>query len=373
VIYRLHDFSDLIRLFQVAESYRIPSDKRERDKNMAHNINTYIGRESAWHQLGTVTGRYMTAAEIMAQPGMSFVVEKRQLQWNGEPVAAWGTFRTDTDAFLGTVGESYEVMQHADGVAVLDALMGGADGAYFETAGVLGAGQTVWGLCNMATQIEVVPGDVSNSYLLFATSHDGTRSFQFRVTFTRVVCENTLTVALNARTASALRIRHTASASAKLADVTAALVGIRNESQTMEAKLRFLATRKVTRESLETIIDRLFPRTKDADGKAKDSTRRNNIIASVLARMDSNDNNAFPQIRGTAYNLLNGITEYADHFRTGGPESAMFGSSDALKVQALEQITLAANGMPVKAETIYHVPATPTIATPNLDWLLAES
>lgn len=50
---------------------------------MSANINTYIGRKPAWHELGTVTGKHMTWQEVAAEPGMSFDVVKRQLEWNG--------------------------------------------------------------------------------------------------------------------------------------------------------------------------------------------------------------------------------------------------------------------------------------------------
>ena len=91
---------------------------------MAHNINTYIGRQAAWHALGTVTGHYMTWKDILEHGGLDFDVFKSQLHdGRGLPVAAWGTFRwnqTDKLArdaskaqFLGVVGEDYKVINHA--------------------------------------------------------------------------------------------------------------------------------------------------------------------------------------------------------------------------------------------------------------------
>lgn len=70
---------------------------------MSANINTYIGRQAAWHTLGTVTGKYQTWEEIQNHGGLNFVPVKEQLEHNGQFIKAWGTFRPDTGAFLGTV------------------------------------------------------------------------------------------------------------------------------------------------------------------------------------------------------------------------------------------------------------------------------
>src|SRR5580692_7675953 len=123
---------------------------------MSHNINTYIGRTSAWHQLGTVTGHYMTWQEILQHGGLDFDVFKSQLHDGlGRKVPAWGTFRwnqsdklagiKDAATFLGVVGEDYKVINHASGFELVDALMATNDGAHYETAGVLGNGEVVWG------------------------------------------------------------------------------------------------------------------------------------------------------------------------------------------------------------------------------------
>lgn len=84
---------------------------------MAHNINTYIGRQSAWHTLGTVTGKYMTWREILAHGGLDFEVIKNQLEFGGIQIDAWGTFRSDNGVFLGTVGKDYTPINHATGSA----------------------------------------------------------------------------------------------------------------------------------------------------------------------------------------------------------------------------------------------------------------
>jgi hypothetical protein len=104
-------------------------------------------------------------------------------------------------------------------------------------------------------------------------------------------------------------------------------------------------------------MDKLFPVKAKEDGEeAESSTRRDNVLAEILSLYESNDNNAFPEQRGTAYNLLNSITEYTDHVRQSRmdarAESALFGSGKALKDRAFQLIYDEAPNMPAKAEPV---------------------
>ena len=319
---------------------------------MSHNINTYVGRQAAWHALGTVTGKYQTTDELLNDPGFQFVVFKSQLRDGlGRPVDAYGTFRwnladkvngrKDAAKFLGAVGKDYAVMQHDEGFKSIDAVMRTADGAHYETAGVLGNGERVWALADLGFAAKV-GDDIQKGYLLFSTGHDGTMAHSYRLCFTRVVCANTLGAALSERTKAELTIRHTKNAVSRLADARKALDAMGDDVKRVEDRLNFLAGRKMNREALGSIMDRLFPKRLGENGESKDTTRRSNILVDIMKCYELNDGNAFPDQRGTAYNLLNAITEYTDHHRSskedGRAESAMFGSGDALKTKAMEVI-----------------------------------
>lgn len=329
---------------------------------MAHNLGyyaggrTYMGRRAAWHELGQVTGQHFSWQEICQSGMLAFEVDKRQLEYAGIPVEAWGIFRTDNQTFIGAVGKDYTPIQHHLGFSGIDALIGSIDGAHYETAGALGNGETVWGLADLAMSNEVVPGDRHETYLLFSTSHDGSRSYNYRITQTRVVCQNTLSAALNRKTEAALTVRHTRNAESRIRDMEGVIADLRSTGATVTETMRQLAQRRTTRESVAAVFDRLYP----VKSGEESSTRRNNIIGDILRRFESNDRNQFPEIRGTAYNLLNAITEYTDHDRSaqGGKraESAMFGSGDALKSKAYEYIVEAAASMPEKAPSKVFVP-----------------
>lgn len=331
---------------------------------MAHNINTYIGRVAAWHKLGTVTGKHQTTDELLADDGFQFSVFKSQLQDGlGRKVQAWGTFRwnhadkalglKDRAEFLGTVGEDYTVMQHAEGFKTIDALMRTATGAHYETAGVLGSGEKVWALADLSLLDTRIGDDLIKNYLLFTTGHDGSAAHDYRLVSERVVCENTWNIAMSERTRSKLSIRHTKNAMNRLVDARAALATMGDDVKRMEDRLNFLAGRKMNREAFSGIMDRLFPvkakEQPDGSETKVSSARRDNILADVLKIYELNDGNAYPEQRGTAYNLLNAITNYVDHERSskddGRAESALFGSGDVLKSKAIEIICESARGL----------------------------
>lgn len=355
-------------------------DLAERMKIIAARINegrdSYAGRQDAWHRLGHVTGDFRSWKELLDAAKCNFGVLKLQLSLGQEPVNAFGTFRVDrvipqgitptkkitlpdgTDAyvtFLGAVGADYNVIQHTEGFEILDHLVGQIDGAHYETMGTLDFGRIVWGQIDPKVSIKV-GDDQSDVYLTFHTSHDGSRAFDIYETIMRVVCRNTFRAGSLKRLAATLRVRHTKNAQNRIESLKTQIDEIRNVALTMQDRLLFLSKKKVTRESLDTIMDRLFPPKRTDDGKIVPSTRRDNILAEILALYEDNDGNTFPEQRGSAYNLLNSITNYTDHSRStkgdGRSESAVFGSGDKLKSNALDLILEEAEKMPAMPERI---------------------
>lgn len=345
---------------------------------MAHNINTYIGRQSAWHKLGLVTGKYMTWQELASNDGLNYSVVKNQLEFQGQSIEAWGTFRSDNGVFLGTVGEGYEPIQHATGFQMIDALVASTDGAHYETAGVLGKGEKVWGMADLALAARV-GDDVQNGYLLFSTGHDGSMSYSYRLAITRVVCNNTLTAALSEKTKASFSIRHTKSAHGRIIDAHKVLDNMGADVKRVEDKLNFLAQRKMNREGLVSVMDRLFPKSKtetpDSDVLVS-STRRDNILADILKIYELNDGNAFPEQRGTAYNLLNAVTNYSDHERgtdKNRAESSLFGSGDNLKSKAFELLVETAGTLPQTSTPMRFFNAPTSTGSSFLDDVVAAS
>jgi phage/plasmid-like protein (TIGR03299 family) len=190
--------------------------------------------------------------------------------------------------------------------------------------------------------------DKHESYLVFTTAHDGSMAHTAKLTTVRVVCQNTLNSALSSEGAM-FRVKHTTTADIRLERAKSLMTGITVDAKALETKLAQLASRKMTRETMVSVLNRLFPAPKEENAN---TTRRENVLTDVLNLYASNDNGAYPEIAGSAYNLLNAVTEYTDHFRSARitdsrqgwsqqqarAENAVSGTGDRLKSNALAVI-----------------------------------
>ncbi len=167
-----------------------------------------------------------------------------------------------------------------------------------------------------------------------------------KLTTVRVVCQNTLNMALSHSGLGSLKVRHSASGSDKLQRAKSLLSGVKQNVDTLKEKLNLLANRKIDRTITRQIMDKMFGQD------WKESPRKLNQVERIAHLFDYNDNNQFPTIRGSAYNLLQAVTNYTDHERsvreTEGKqgmstqairaEGALFGTGDRFKTQALDVI-----------------------------------
>ena len=217
---------------------------------MAHELETQNGvasfasfREPAWHNLGTVFNEEVNTQKMLELANLndwnvrleelvipSTLTSDKSYQY---VVRTNPTNKTQTDV-LGVVGERYVPLQNEDLFAFGDNILDG--GGRWETAGSIRGGRVVFGSLALDREIVLDPSGVADkikSYLLINTSHDGSIAIQASVTPVRVVCANTLNLALN-RTKKkdgvkqSFKIRHTQTASGKVTAARTAL-GIANE------------------------------------------------------------------------------------------------------------------------------------------------
>jgi phage/plasmid-like protein (TIGR03299 family) len=334
-------------------------------------------REDAWHKLGQRCESAVNWEQAMSLAKLDWGVVKtqnyaRDPQGHVVPVSSYSIFRDVDGAELASnVGEGFTVKQNRECFQFVDELLQANGGAHYDSAGALGNGATVWCAVRVPRADIVVNGeDKSESYLVFTTAHDGSMAHTAALSSVRVVCRNTLRQALSTNT-GILRIKHTKNANARFEDAKRTMDGVVMDAERLQEKLQILATRRITRESITTVMDRLFPKPTEKD---QNTTRRDNVLADVLRLYESNDNNAFPSIRGTGYNLLNAVTEYTDHYRSARitdarqgysveqarAENAVIGTGERLKTQALDVILEATNGAPVHS-AIYSRPITSSL------------
>ena len=323
------------------------------ERNRAH---LFVGRnQEAWHKLGKVVDGCLTWQEAIEAAGLNWNVQKEQLfDVYGQAVPSYGMFRETDRAYLGTVGERYTIIQNRDAFEWVDALIG-QEGAHYDTAGALGDGEVVFCSAHLPSAgIEPVPGDKYQSYLLFKTSHDGSMAAICKLTSVRVVCQNTLNMALqhNGDKGGALSIRHTKSSAERLERAKRLVFAGKRTALALQDRMVELSERQVTRRSLEGILKTLFPQEEGGEI----STRTKNNIEDILRIFEWNDGGMFPETKGTAYALVNAVTEYTDKLRSSKldrrAESAIFGSGEAFKDKAFGAIYQASKEMPHRGRPV---------------------
>ena len=321
----------------------------ERCVSMAHEleINEETGeatfaslRQPAWHKLGTVFENEVNTAEMLKLAKLD--------NWNVrlEDVAIPTGFESDksysfvsrTNPFnaeqtdvLGVVGERYVPLQNEDLFSFGDNLLDG--GGRWETAGSIKGGRQVFGSIALRDGITLDPNgraDKIDNYLLINTSHDGSIAIQASITPVRVVCANTLNLALGNRgrggsVKQSFKIRHTATASGKVQQAREALGIAHKYLDEFETMAQAMIQREVTKAQFDKVVATLYPAPeKDSKGSFK---KHNDKIDLINAIYVGDFNNT---ISGTAWGVANALTERLDWYRSargGNNESILAAAS----------------------------------------------
>lgn len=311
---------------------------------MSANIRSmmYYGNEP-WHKLGKKVDHLLTSAEAIDAAGLNYKVEKRDIKTTDDLAIPdhFATVRTDTNEVLGVVGNKYTVLQNRDAFSFFDAVVSVKD-AMFETAGALGVGEKIWMLAKLPGYIRTVGDDVTEKYLLLSNSHDGSGSVQVMFTPIRVVCQNTLNIAM-AGGIKKQKIRHTFSMGSRVEDVRRNLGIIHEQFNIFEQATKQLASVQVQQEALAKFVkdSGLIP------DDLKMSTRAKNIIDDVSTLFETGKGADLPGAKGTVWGAFNAVVEYVDYRRGGDNKenranSLLFGSGAIVKQKAFDAALLLA-------------------------------
>jgi len=298
--------------------------------------------EKAWHGLGQQLEAGQSIEVWAKAAGLSHTVERSTVQYqaNGILLPHAGRdvlYRSDTSAPLGVVGKDYNIVQPAD---VLDFFARLAENNNFEleTAGALSGGKRIWAMAKVNDGATIVGQDVVKPYVLLATSYDGTLATTARFTSVRVVCSNTLGYA-SAESGDTVRINHSKAFSAKDAalDLGIAINGF--EKFLIDS--RRLANQQVNSTFAVQFLKTLLPvsmSTKTVNGiKVQEQVpvEKTKAFQSIMALFNGQAiGNELPEAEGTAWGLLNAVTEHVDHGLN--QNAAWFGYGNSLKNKALE-------------------------------------
>jgi phage/plasmid-like protein (TIGR03299 family) len=293
---------------------------------------------SPWHNLGTELTDPATARETIDTAGLNFTVLKIPLTKAMKPnhatdlsLARWATVRTDTGDVLGNVGAGYVPIQNRDAFKFFDSLV--ADNkAIYETAGALGRGERIWILARLPGFIKVHGNDIVGKYLLLSNSHDGSSLIRVKVTPIRVVCNNTLTAALQG--AGEVHIRHTSNAAEDLKQAQA-LLGLSDDLYVqLEAIFNRMALTRISDKQLLDYVRALVPDNEEAEDNVKPEGIRNTFLELYASGQGAD------LARGTLWGAFNCVTEYTDHVMGDNPkarlESIWFGQGEQLKRAAFQ-------------------------------------
>ena len=277
---------------------------------MAANVETmFYTRTAPWHGLGTRVLEAPTSSAALSLAGLDWrVIQKPVLTEDGLFISGFKANVRDRDnQVLGVVSDRYKVVQNEDAFAFTDELLG--EGVTYETAGSLQNGRRTWILAKLP-QRYIISGDKIDPYLVFMNSHDGTGAIKAAMTPIRVVCQNTLNLALSTARRSWSTI-HTGDIHGKLQDARNTLLYADRYMAALGKTIEELSLQKLSDRQVLEYIDALFPLPEDASevrkknlGKLKEDLKLRYFEAPDLQHVGKN-----------AYRFVNAVSDFATHAR----------------------------------------------------------
>ena len=338
---------------------------------MAHQLEqmAYVG-ETPWHGLGNQLTQNQPIEIWAQQAGMDWRIESSNVSYMAQNERGQSIimpyeeqrvlYRSDTHAPLSVVSQRYQEVQPMEILEFYRDLTE-QSGFELETAGVLKGGKKFWALARTGQSTTLKGKDVSNGYILLATACDGTLATTAQFTNIRVVCNNTLAIALRGQSSSAgvVKVPHSTKFDADKVKQQLG-ISVRAWDEHMY-EMKQLTQRKVTQGEAAAYFDAVFNNTSMSVADQEENIIQfyRNIATANPAKEKSEPNGRamtkvmdmfngqgrgaeLSSAKDTAYGLLCSIIEFADHERRAMStdhrlDSAWFGAGAALKQRGLEQ------------------------------------
>lgn len=338
---------------------------------MAHQVEqmAYVG-DTPWHGLGNHLTQNQPIEVWAKQAGMDWRIESSDVSYLAQNERGQSIimpyeeqrvlYRSDTHAPLSVVSQRYQEVQPMEILEFYRDLTE-QSGFELETAGVLKGGKKFWALARTGQTAALKGKDVSNGYILLATACDGTLATTAQFTSIRVVCNNTLAIALRGQSSSAgvVKVPHSTKFDA---DKVKQQLGISVRAwEEHMYEMKQLSQRKVTQGEAAAYFDAVFNNTSLSIADQEDNIIQfyRNVANQASPSVNKTEPNAramnkvmdmfngqgrgaeLSSAKDTAYGLLCSITEFVDHERRAMStdhrlDSAWFGAGAALKQRGLE-------------------------------------
>lgn len=264
-------------------------------------------RKVPWHGLGKGVKQAPNSEEALSLAGLDWkVVQEPIITATGDLVEGYKANVRDTDhRVLGVVTDRYKIVQNTDAFSFTDALLG--EGVRYETAGSLQEGKKVWLLARLPHEY-IIAGEHISPYLLFFNSHDGSGAVKVCITPIRVVCNNTLNLAL-ATAKRSWSMVHTGDINGKLEEAKNTLFMAEKYMDSLGKEFEVLRKKNLTDAQVKEYIEILLPIEPDA------SSQQIKNVKSLREDLNRRYYDA-PDLKGTGkngYRFINAVSDFATH------------------------------------------------------------
>ena len=281
---------------------------RKGDVKMAANVETMFSvREKPWHGLGTIVKEAPTSADAIRLAGLDWSVVQEPIYTNFNRVVEGyrANVRSSDRKVLGVVSDRYKVVQNVDAFSFTDELLG--KGVRYETAGSLQEGKKVWLLARLPREY-IIAGERISPYLVFSNTHDGSGSVKVAITPVRVVCNNTLNLALGTAKRSFSMI-HTGNIQDKIQEAKDTLFMAEEYMDCLGVEFEQLRRQKITDGQVKEYIELLLPMEKEPT----DIQRKNIIRLRKDMERRYYDAPDLQKVGNNAYRFINAVSDFATH------------------------------------------------------------
>ena len=275
---------------------------------MAANVETmFYTREKPWHGLGTMVAEAPNSKDALRLAGLNWkVLQEPVYTENEELIQGYKANVRDTDRkVLGVVTDRYKVIQNEEAFAFTDTLLG--EGVRYETAGSLQEGRRVWMLARLPREF-IIGGERISPYMVCSNTHDGSGAVKTALTPIRVVCNNTLNLALRTAKRSWSMI-HTGDISGKIEEVKNTLLLADEYMTALGQEFENLRKIKLSEKQVLDYIKILLPMEENYSLLQKRGVEK--LRADMKMRyFDAPD---LKDVGNNGYRFVNAVSDFATH------------------------------------------------------------